>query len=319
MRTTRTHLLTVTAAVTAAGLVTAGTGSAWQANAQPPTAAPATVAPNVASALTSASSVVVLRYGSTGELVKELQRRLKVSVDGHFGPGTMKAVKSFQSSKGLTVDGVVGPATWEALGGFPGSDDGDDDADDDNTGSGDKVIYLTFDDGPNPTYTPQVLKLLAKYKAKASFFMLGQNAAANPSLVSQVKSQGHAVGNHSWDHPQLTKLSSSALASQLSTTDTALGNGISCMRPPYGATNSGVRQAASARGLTQVLWTVDSNDWRKPGSGAIASTITSAARDGSIVLMHDGGGNRVQTVAALESVLRTLSAQGYRFATLPQC
>lgn len=258
--------------------------------------------------LSSSTSVVVLRYGSTGPLVKELQRRLGITQDGSFGKQTLAAVKAFQSRKGLQPDGLVGPLTWKALGGFPGG-----------TGGSAGTIYLTFDDGPNPTYTPQVLSVLRKHNVKATFFMLGQNAAANPSLVKRVYSEGHQVGNHSWNHPNMTGLSDSAALSQIDRTDRALGNGISCFRPPYGATNTRIRSLAAKRGEKTMLWTIDTNDWRRPGSGVIASRIVSNARNGSIVLMHDAGGNRSQTVTGVDSAIGQLKAKGFRFATLPGC
>lgn len=283
-----------------------GVGTIEIASAQSPGAA--------TSVTTNAGSVVVLREGSTGKLVVELQRRLKIAQDGHFGPATLKAVKAFQTRKHLTPDGIVGAATWKALGGFPGGGGGP------TKGSGTgKVVHLTFDDGPNATYTPQVLSVLRKHNAKATFFMLGQNASGS-SLVGTVRAQGHAVGNHSWNHPQLTRLSRSAITSQLSRTDAALGRKASCVRPPYGATNATVRSMISARGQKQVMWTVDTNDWRRPGAGAIASRIVAGAKkNNAIILMHDGGGSRPQTVAGLDRALTTLQAQGYRFTAVPGC
>lgn len=302
----RGRTLTLTAAVTI-GALALGVGVTPVAHALTSGSSPAA----------AAASMVVLKYGSSGPLVKELQRRLHIAQDGHFGPATLRAVKAFQKSKGLTPDGIVGPATWKALGGYPGSTGGGG-----GTGGGSgkgKVVHLTFDDGPNGTYTPQVLAVLRKHNAKATFFMLGQNASGS-SLVGTVRSQGHAVANHSWNHPQLTRLSRSAIASQLSRTDAALGRKAACVRPPYGATNATVRSVIASRGQKQVLWTVDTNDWRRPGAGVIASRIVAGAKkNGAIILMHDGGGNRSQTVAGLDRALTTLQAQGYRFTPVPGC
>lgn len=299
---TRKPLIVVTVMATVSAVGTVGVASAQAFSSR------STVA-------MSASSVVVLRYGSTGKLVVELQSRLRIAQDGHFGPATLRAVKSFQARHHLTPDGIVGPATWKALGGFPGSGGGGG-----GTGPGTgKVVHLTFDDGPNATYTPQVLSVLRKHDARATFFMLGQNASGS-SLVGTVRAQGHAVANHSWSHPQLTTLSRSAITSQLSRTDTALGRRATCVRPPYGATNATVRSVISSRGQKQVMWTVDTNDWRRPGAGVIASRIVAGAKkNNAIILMHDGGGNRTQTVAGLDRALTTLKAQGYRFTVVPGC
>ncbi len=181
-----------------------------------------------------------------------------------------------------------------------------------------KVVYLTFDDGPNATYTPQVLALLKRYNARATFFMLGQNAAANPKLVNAVRAQGHAIGNHTWNHPALTRLSNGAIAQQLTRTTAVLGRR-ACVRPPYGDHNARVDAVIRSTGAKVVIWTVDPVDWARPGSGVIASRVINRVRPGSVVLMHDGGGPRAQTVAALGQILPSLQRQGYVFRALPGC
>jgi peptidoglycan/xylan/chitin deacetylase (PgdA/CDA1 family) len=174
-----------------------------------------------------------------------------------------------------------------------------------------KVVYLTFDDGPDARWTPEVLGVLAKHGAHGTFFMLQQNASAHPELVQQVRAAGNSVGNHSISHPQLTKVSPAQLHRQVA-------NGIAskCFRPPYGATNARVKAEIKRDGMQQVLWDVDTNDWKRPGSATIAQRVLAGAHPGAIILMHDGGGNRAQTVAALDQALTSLSARGYGFATL---
>lgn len=181
-----------------------------------------------------------------------------------------------------------------------------------------KVVYLTFDDGPNRRYTPAVLAELKRHNAKATFFMIGSQARANPSLVRQVRAQGHAIGNHTDTHPWLTRLSPGAIGSQLRRADATLGR-TRCMRPPGGFVNGSVRSVAKAGGKQVVMWTVDPADWARPGTARISGTILRNTRPGSIILMHDGGGPRDQSVAALRTVLPRLKAQGYRFETLPSC
>ncbi|HYU85291.1 MAG TPA: polysaccharide deacetylase family protein, partial [Kribbellaceae bacterium] len=150
-----------------------------------------------------------------------------------------------------------------------------------------KVVYLTFDDGPDPRWTPQVLDLLQRYDARGTFFMLGDEVRANPGLVRRVRDAGHAIGNHSVDHKDLTKVSAARLRTEI-----AGGPASRCFRPPYGATNARVRAAIRAAGLRQVLWDVDPDDWQRPGARVIASRILTHVHNGDVVLMHDGGGNR---------------------------
>ena len=181
-----------------------------------------------------------------------------------------------------------------------------------------KVVYITFDDGPG-VYTPQVLKVLAQYRVHATFFEVGQNVAAHPSLTSQVYRQGNSVQNHSWSHPDLRTLSAAQFAYQVSATDRQIrshtGYRPCCLRPPYGAVNGAVRARAAALGKKIALWTVDPRDWSRPGAGAIRARVLDHVRPGSVVLLHDGGGDRSQTVAALSGILKTLKARGYSFAT----
>ncbi|MFJ8436659.1 polysaccharide deacetylase family protein [Kitasatospora sp. NPDC094019] len=190
-----------------------------------------------------------------------------------------------------------------------------------NRAAGSRTVYLTFDDGPSPRYTPQVLALLAQYGARATFFEIGQNVAAYPAVTRRVHDQGHSVQNHSWSHPDLRSLSKSAFDSQVSATDARIrastGTTPSCLRPPYGAVNSAVRSGAARLGKTVQLWSVDPQDWARPGRAAIERRVLDRVTPGAVVLMHDGGGDRSQTVAALSNILRTLKARGYTFAPLP--
>ncbi|TWD82369.1 peptidoglycan/xylan/chitin deacetylase (PgdA/CDA1 family) [Kribbella amoyensis] len=181
-----------------------------------------------------------------------------------------------------------------------------------NLPAGGKVLYLTFDDGPQRVYTPKVLNILAKHSAKATFFVLGREAAAHPDLVATTRRAGHRIGNHTWDHPMLTKLSPARLREEIS-------SGISsrCFRPPFRDTNAHVAAVAAQYHQRQILWDVDTLDWEKPGAAKIERAILRGARPGAIILMHDGGGNRSQTVTALDRALTQLTAQGYTFQSLP--
>ncbi len=180
------------------------------------------------------------------------------------------------------------------------------------------MIHLTFDDGPDPNWTPQILALLTSHGARATFFEIGRQAAAHPDLVEAVRAGGNVVGNHSWSHPNLAQLSAGQVGQQLTDTGTALG-GATCMRPPYGAVGGSVRGTAAALGLTVTLWDIDTRDWERPGADIIAQRVISQARNGAVVLLHDGGADRSQTLAATATILTTLGAAGWSFEPVPGC
>lgn len=183
-----------------------------------------------------------------------------------------------------------------------------------------KYVVLTFDDGPDPVYTPKILDILAQYDAKATFFEVGRNVVKHPALTKRIHDAGHSVQNHTWTHADLRHLSATAFKKQVADTDQAIraqtGQVPGCLRPPYGGISSQVTQRAKAYDKQLVVWTVDSRDWTKPGTAAIVKHVLSGVHNGSVVLMHDGGGNRTQTVAALPTILKALKAQGYGFRTV---
>ena len=184
---------------------------------------------------------------------------------------------------------------------------------------GPKVVALTIDDGPSPTYTPQILRLLSSYGIIASFSMVGRNVAAYPSLAREVSAAGHFVVNHTWSHANLPLLAPVALADQMTQASEviqqATGHKPAMFRAPYGAWSPAVLARCRQMGLTPLDWSVDPRDWARPGVSAIVANIMRNTRTGSIILEHDGGGNRSQTVAALTYVLPRLLAQGFRFGT----
>lgn len=183
--------------------------------------------------------------------------------------------------------------------------------------NGKKALYLTFDDGPSE-FTPQILEVLEKHGAKAVFFELGQNAKTYPEYHQDVLDAGMVVASHTWDHPQLTKLSDESVTKQITDADAVLGQ-TKCLRPPYGAVNKSVRQIIEDQGKQVVLWDIDPEDWSRPGVSKIVSTVEEYAHPGAILLEHDGGGERSQTVEALDQYLTDLEAQGYEFPLIPFC
>ncbi|TDW14884.1 polysaccharide deacetylase family protein [Kribbella kalugense] len=179
------------------------------------------------------------------------------------------------------------------------------------TGHG-KVLYLTFDDGPQHEWTPKVLAVLRKHHAQATFFVLGIQVAQFPELVTAERAAGHHVGNHTYDHKTLTTLPDAKIRQEI-----AMGVKSKCLRPPTGATNAKIQAIAASYHQRQVLWDVDTEDWEKPGTARVEHAIMSGARPGAIILMHDGGGNRSETVAALDQALTKLTKLGYTYRSLP--
>lgn len=183
-------------------------------------------------------------------------------------------------------------------------------------------IALTFDDGPNPYYTPQVMAILQQYGVVATFFDVGYLVRDYPGIVRQEYLAGNLVEDHSWSHPELTRLSAPGILSQLTSTSNAIQAAIGVrpifFRPPYGSLNRTVLAQASFLGVATVLWDDTANDWRLPGVDAIISGILRLAHNGAIILLHDGGGNRAQTVAALPAIITTLLHRGFKFVTIQQ-
>lgn len=187
---------------------------------------------------------------------------------------------------------------------------------------GTRRLALTFDDGPWPSSTAAILDILQRHQAHATFFVLGSLANARPQLVRRAVTQGCEIGIHSWAHTSFHKLSDSGLRADLARCEATLrpllGRPAQYVRPPYGATSRRIAATIRACGYKQVLWSVDTNDWRRPGANTIAYRILAHAGDGAVVLCHDGGGPRDGTVAALARVVPQLQARGFRLVTLTE-
>lgn len=188
-----------------------------------------------------------------------------------------------------------------------------------STASGGRTVALTFDDGPGPA-TGQILDLLAQYKVKATFCEIGQNAAANPALVKRVLAAGHRLCDHSVHHPQpFAKLPHDQAAYEISAAKDMIvqaggpGTRVTWFRAPGGGFNADNEQITASLGMSSLAWSVDPRDWSRPGVPAIVSTVQKQLKPGGVILMHDGGGDRSQTVAALKELLPWLVAQGYTF------
>ena len=183
---------------------------------------------------------------------------------------------------------------------------------------GTKVFALTFDDGPWPEYTREILQILKANDVKATFFMVGQEVSRRPEIAREVRDAGHAIGNHSWDHPSRPR----DPIAQVEKTDAIirkeLGFRPTFFRPPYGLMKNGMAAHAMSLRDPVLLWSADSADWKRPGVDHIVRMIVGQAHPGGISLMHDGGGNRSQDVEALPIIISSLRAKGYRFVTIPE-
>ena len=192
--------------------------------------------------------------------------------------------------------------------------------------AGQSVVYLTFDDGPHPSFTTPIMEILASYTAPATFFALGAQIAQYPDVTATLATNGHSLQNHTYTHPALNRISRESYVDEVTRADAAIRAAVgdaalptSCLRPPYGAIDSATASIAAELGKSIVMWDVDPQDWRQPGADQIARHILSHAYPGAIILMHDGGGGRSQTVAALRTVLAELAARSFTFRIVPAC
>lgn len=186
-------------------------------------------------------------------------------------------------------------------------------------GGGPPKIALTFDDGPHPAFTPAILDILKAKGAPATFFVLGLQAARYKDLVRREVAEGHAVADHSWNHPRLAGRPAPFVQQQLAQTRDVLasaGASVKLFRPPYGSYDGTTVQVAQGLGMRTVIWRVDTSDYRKPGANVIAQRALAGARPGAIVLLHDGGGDRSQTVAALPIIIDELRNRGYELVLI---
>ena len=181
-------------------------------------------------------------------------------------------------------------------------------------------IALTFDDGPSEKLTPKLLTLLAAHHIKATFFVIGQNAAAHPEILQRAVREGHEIGNHSWSHPSLAKMSDENVRRQLKMTEDAIVNACgvrpTLMRPPYGSLTPRQRRWVHDEfGYKIILWDVDPLDWKRPGAKIITSRIVKQTQPGSIVLSHD---IHPGTIEAMPETLNELEAKGFKFVTVSE-
>ena len=182
--------------------------------------------------------------------------------------------------------------------------------------TGNKVIALTFDDGPGP-HTAQLLDILDQHGAKATFFLIGSKVSSQANVVRSIHARGHQLGNHSWSHPELPKLPVDQIAGEIDRTNDvikqATGVTPAILRPPYGAVNGLVLEQLRLRGMSSILWSVDTRDWADRNSDIVCSRAVTGARPGAVILMHD---IHQTSVGAVPCILSALKQQGYSFVTV---
>jgi peptidoglycan/xylan/chitin deacetylase (PgdA/CDA1 family) len=182
------------------------------------------------------------------------------------------------------------------------------------------VIALTFDDGPNATLTPKLLDLLAARHLKATFFVIGQNAADHPDILKRAVREGHEIGNHSWSHPNLGKMSDEAVRRELQKTEdaivAAIGKKPTLMRPPYGSITARQKKWIHEEfGYRIILWDVDPLDWKRPGPSVVTARILKETKAGSIVLSHD---IHPPTIEAMPATFDQLMKKGFKSVTVTE-
>lgn len=182
------------------------------------------------------------------------------------------------------------------------------------------TVALTFDDGPSPIYTPQILDILRKHHINATFFVMGWAAKKYPGLIKRMMADGDAVAIHTMTHPMLTKLSKKRLSFEVvepkKIVTQILGKRPMCLRPPYGVSNARVRQFVRSQGMVPVAMGFNSFDYKRPGTLKLARWVIKNARSGRVFLLHDGYKARSQTVAALPKIIAGIRAKGLGFSVI---
>ena len=182
------------------------------------------------------------------------------------------------------------------------------------------VVALTFDDGPGP-YTSQIIRILKQHHARATFFATGIGLEGDPALAREMVRDGHSVGAHTYHHPRMGQLARTAQLDELNSVSALLQaeriESDPIFRPPYGSFNADTVDLLARRKWLMVLWSVDTGDYLNPGSDLIAERALDGARPGAVILLHDAGGDRTQTVAALPTILEGLRKRGLRTVTIP--
>jgi len=183
----------------------------------------------------------------------------------------------------------------------------------------DKVLYLTYDDGPWPPYTDQVLDLLAENDAKATFFVTGNQAKQHPNHLQRIIDGGHAIGDHTMTHADLVALDRDQIRAELGKVKKIVGPMLgACMRPPYGLIDTLVADVSADLNLMPILWTAHAQDWAPGGVSEMVQRLKDGTAPGAVILLHDSAGKE-KTISATRQMLPWWKSQGYRLETIPAC
>ena len=190
------------------------------------------------------------------------------------------------------------------------------------SGDGRPRVALTFDDGPHPKYTPMILDILAEYGVPATFFAVGANVESYPEIVARIKREGHELGNHTFHHNHVARMSGEELKRDIlackQIIEAQTGESPRLFRPPEGVCNEDVKGICEELGMTIIIWSVDTRDWAHPTPSEIQENVRENTRNGSIILMHDFIGQKSPTPAALRRIIPMLRELGYEFVTVSQ-
>jgi peptidoglycan/xylan/chitin deacetylase (PgdA/CDA1 family) len=186
-----------------------------------------------------------------------------------------------------------------------------------------RVVAITFDDGPNPVYTPQVLEIFSEAKGKATFFMIGEQMRNHPEVVKQVADQGHEIGNHTFTHPELSQLSIEDCLGEIEETEKLIegmtGRKPVVFRPPYLDYNQDTVSLLQKKGYPMIgALNLEAHDWEQPGVEHILGKSREVIKNGSILIFHDGYGDRSQTIEAVRMLVSELTSQDYQLVTVSE-
>lgn len=293
--------------------------------------------PSIIRPLVIAGTSGILTFCAPGMFTPGTPGALTASAPGTFTPGTLGAVTA--GTPGARTPGSSGVLTAYAYASASvdtptARANADTDATHTDAGESgvevirhvptkDKMVALTFDDGPSDTFTPQILELLKDYHAKATFFVIGSRIERYPHLIRGELALHNEIANHSYSHILLQGVSALAVYDELSKEQHAMmvvtGHEASHLfRPPRGRFGRSVLDAARESGYKIVLWSVDSRDWDNPGTAYIVRHVLKNTKSGDILLFHDQGGNRQQTVSALRAIIPELEHRGFQFVTVTE-
>jgi peptidoglycan-N-acetylglucosamine deacetylase len=186
-----------------------------------------------------------------------------------------------------------------------------------------RAVAITFDDGPNPVYTPQVLEIFSEAQGKATFFMIGEQMRSNPEVVKQVVAAGHEIGNHTFTHPKLSQLNTAECLAEIEQTEKLIeelvGSKPVVFRPPYLDYNQDTVALLQTKRYPMIgALNLEAQDWEQPGVDHIVQKSREAVKEGSILIFHDGYGDRSQTIEAIRILVSDLTSQGYQLVTVSE-